>query len=185
MIQPSEPTVVNPYSPSAEATAPPPPALAVPLDGEIREQFQRGKNGAGWFYWIAGLSLINSLMVLSGNDRSFALGLGLTLITDSIALEASKDLGQSAIITAGVFDAIVLGLIVLCGWLSQKRMLPIFAMGMALYLLDGLLCLLLSSMMCIAIHGFALWSMWTGFLAFRQLNALERKLGTAGAGGGL
>ncbi len=185
MSQPTEPTLVNPYTSSADAEAPLPPALAVPLDGELREQFQRGKNGAGWFYWIAALSLINSLMVLSGSDTSFALGLGLTLITDNIALEASKELGQGAIITAGVFDAIVLGLMVLCGWLSQKRVLPVFALGMVLYLLDGLLCLLLSSMMCIAIHGFALWSMWTGFAAFRQLNALERQLGTAGAAGGL
>jgi hypothetical protein len=184
MSQPHE-TKVNPYTASADIDAPLPPALAVPLDGEIREQFQRGKNGAAWFYWIAALSLINSLMVLSGSDTSFALGLGLTLITDSMAVGFAQAEGapQGLIVFAGIFDAIVLALVVLCGWLSQKRVLPVYALGMGLYLLDGLLCLLLGSIMCIAIHGFALWGMWTGFTAFRQLNALERQLGTATSGG--
>jgi hypothetical protein len=186
MSQPIEPTVVNPYTASAEAEAPQPAALAVPLEGEIREQFQRGKNGAAWFYWIAALSLINSLMVLSGSDTSFALGLGLTLITDSIAVEFAKEEGaqQGLLIGAAAFDAVVLGLVVLVGWLSQKRVLAAFALGMVLYLLDGLLCLVLGSMICIGIHGFALWSMWTGFAAFRQLNALERQMGMAAPGGG-
>jgi hypothetical protein len=186
MSQPSEQTVVNPYTASAEAEVLRPAALAVPLEGEIREQFQRGKNGAAWFYWIAALSLVNSLMILSGSDTSFALGLGLTLITDSIAVGFAKEAGhQTPLIVAGVFDAVVLGLIVLCGWLSQKRVLAAFALGMVLYLLDGLLCLLLGSMICIGIHGFALWSMWTGFAAFRQLNALERQMGMAAPSGGL
>ena len=54
---------------------------------------------------------------------------------------------------------------------------------MVLYLLDGLLCLLLGSILCIAIHAFALWSMWTGFAAYRQLNVLERRMATAPGGG--
>jgi hypothetical protein len=185
MSQPTEQTVVNPYAPAAATEMPQPAALAVPLDGEIREQFQRGKNGAGWFYWIAALSLINSLMVLSGSDTSFALGLGTTLISDGLAVAFAKEEGasQAILVGAAVFDAVVLGLVVLCGWLSQKRVLPIFALGMGLYLLDGLLCLLLGSMVCIAIHGFALWCMWSGFMAFRQLNALERQLGIAAPSG--
>ena len=77
------------------------------------------------------------------------------------------------------FDATILGLFVFCGYLSQKRVLPVFAMGMAIYLLDGVLSFLLlgfSDVIGLAIHGYALWSMWSGFLAYRQLNILERQI---------
>jgi hypothetical protein len=73
-----------------------------------------------------------------------------------------------------------LGLLVLCGKLSQRRVLPIYALGMGLYFMDGLLSLLLGSIVSIVIHGYALWSMWRGFWAFRKLNRLESQLLSAG-----
>ena len=186
MSQPPDSIAANPYAaPQPVSELPPQPAVMLPMDGEIRALFERGQKGAGWFYWIAVLSLINTVMVLSGSDTSFALGLGLTLISDSIATAVSKQAGGdlTAVLIAVGFDAVVLGMVVACGWLSRKRILPIFALGMALYLLDGLLCLLLGSILCIAIHAFALWSMWTGFAAYRQLNVLERRMATAPGGG--
>lgn len=139
--------------------------------------FEQGRNGAAWFYWIAGLSLINSVIALVGGGIEFALGLSITRIADVVAVrQAAIDGGPTAIIIAACFDAVVLGLVMLCGWLSQKRILFIFAMGMFLYLLDGLLSLLFMDIVSIAIHAFAIWSMWAGFSAYRKLNALERQL---------
>jgi hypothetical protein len=180
MSESTDSAVPNPYAAPLPVSdvAPPQPAAMLPLDGEIRVLFDRGKNGAAWFYWIAALSLINTIMVLSGSDTSFALGMGVTLIVDSFAAEFAKQAGggASVIAVAVVFDVIVLGMVVLCGWLSKKRILPVFAIGMLLYLLDGLVCLLLGSIVCIAIHAFALWSMWSGFAAYRQLNVLEQRI---------
>jgi hypothetical protein len=82
-----------------------------------------------------------------------------------------------------VFDAVVLGLFVVCGYLSQRRVLPVYALGMAVYLLDGVLSFMLlgaSDFIGIAIHAYALWSMASGFLAYRQLNVLERQMMTMG-----
>jgi hypothetical protein len=177
MSQPSPLATANPYASPLAALEPPKPAVLPPLDGEIRVLFDRGKKGAAWFYWIAALSLINTVMTLTGGDTSFALGLGLTLIVDSVAASLKQPGAHgTALAIALAFDLVVLGIVVFCGWLSQKRILPVFAIGMALYLLDGLLCLLLGSIICIAIHAFALWSMWSGFVAFRQLNALEQRM---------
>ena len=187
MSQSTDSAVPNPYAaplPVSEV-APSQPAVMLPLDGEIRVLFDRGQKGAAWFYWIAALSLINTVMVLSGSDSSFALGLGVTLIVDSFAASfANQAEGNANILAVAVgFDVIVLGMVVLCGWLSKKRILPVFAIGMLLYFLDGLACLLLGSILCIAIHAFALWSMWSGFAAYRQLNVLEQRIRMPSWGG--
>jgi hypothetical protein len=147
------------------------------LEQVIRPLFERGRNGAGWFYWVAGLSAVNSIIALSGGNHGFALGLGVTLISDSAAVAgANQGLGWQVTAFAAAFDAIVLGMVVLCGWLSQKRILPIFALGMGLYFLDGRFFLLIMDVMSIAIHGFALWGMISGFNAYRKLNQIERQL---------
>jgi hypothetical protein len=176
---------VNPYAPP-EAVASSSPAGELPDDAKVRELFERGKNGAAWFYWIAGLSLVNTVMVLSEGGLAFALGLNITMIPDSIAADvALKPGGNWAVLVAAlVFDAVILGLFVLCGYLSQRRVLPIFALGMVIYLLDGVLGFLLmgfNDLIGIAIHVFALWSMWSGFMAYRELNQLQRRMMMTGA----
>ena len=185
MSQPNDPAA-NPYAPSQPVIeSAPPPAAMLLLDGEIRTLFDRGQKGAAWFYWIAALSLINTVMILSGSDTSFALGLGVTLIIDTIAASIVKQPGgNTAILAVAIgLDAVVLGMVMLCGWLSQKRVIPIFVIGMGLYVLDGLICLMLGLIVGIAIHAFALWSMWSGLAAYRQLNLLEHRMRLAAAGG--
>jgi hypothetical protein len=50
---------------------------------------------------------------------------------------------------------------------------------MFLYLLDTPLALL-TGFLGIGIHLLALWGMWSGFSAYRQLNALEQRLAMTG-----
>lgn len=38
---------------------------------------KRANSGAGWFFWIAGLSVVNSAISLLGGGWSFVLGLGI------------------------------------------------------------------------------------------------------------
>jgi len=185
MSEPTNSAAENPYAAPAAAMEPP-SAAVVPPDAAVRELFSRGKNGAAWFYWIAVLSLINSAMVLSQGGITFALGLTVTMIADLMAARAAlkPDGDTMAIAAAVVFDVVILGLFALCGRLSQRRMLSIYALGMLLYLLDGLLCLAIGMKgglkMSLLIHGYALWSMWSGFLAYRQLNVLDRQMMTMG-----
>ena len=55
------------------------------------------RSGANWFYWIAGLSVVNSLIFAFGGKVSFIAGLGLTQIVDGIF---------DAIVTAGAPSAV-------------------------------------------------------------------------------
>jgi len=155
----------------------------LPTDAVVRNLFEQGKAGAAWFYWIAGLSVVNTVMVLADGGRTFALGLGLTLVADSIAADLGLKPGGNTTVLgiALAFDAVILGLFILCGYLSQRRILPIYALGMVLYLLDGLLCLSLGLIVGIGIHAYALWSMGSGFLAYRRLNIVQQRLLTMGA----
>jgi hypothetical protein len=170
----------NPYAPpvfvdqSAPVAA---PVLSAATTAEIKALFETGKNGAAWFYWVAGLSLVNSIAVLIGAQFGFALGLSVTQIADGVAtglvLNGAPEYVRGIVFG---FNLLVLGMVAGCGWLSQKRVLPVFALGMVLYLLDGLLFLPFGDVISIGIHGFALWCMWKGFQAYRQLAKLELSL---------
>src|ERR1044071_6443875 len=55
--------------------APAPVAAVRAADAVLEKQL---KGGGSWFYWIAGLSLVNSVLALSGSETRFILGLGIT-----------------------------------------------------------------------------------------------------------
>ncbi len=150
-----------------------------PLESQIAVLMQQGRRGAGWFYSVAGFSLINSLIMLVGGGTFFVIGLGVTLIVDVGAVEAAKQNPEQAIVLKGVafaFDLFVAGVVCGFGWLAVKRWQPLFFLGMVLYLLDGLLFLMFGQIMAVAFHAYGLYCMWSGFQAYRKLAVLERQL---------
>src|SRR5438552_889686 len=139
MSAPTGPTE-NPYLTPAAVVEPQPLGPVLPPDGAVRALFEQGKNGAAWFYWIACLSVVNTIAVLAEGGLHFALGLVVTMFADAVAARAIQPGGNlTALAVALGFNAFVLGLFVICGRLSQRRILPIYALGMVLYLLDTLL----------------------------------------------
>src|SRR5215207_8255302 len=80
------------------------------------ELINRARGGANWFYWIAGLSVVNSLIFLFGGNLSFFAGLGVTQIIDQIVFQLSPGEGLGIIKVIGfAFDLIVAGVFLLCG----------------------------------------------------------------------
>jgi hypothetical protein len=133
------------------------------------------RSGANWFYWVAALSVVNSAILLGGGDRHFVIGLAVTMIVDGIANGIAQQAPDNATLIRGTaigMDAVIVVVVLLFGWLSNRRYSAIFAVGMFLYLLDGLLFILFEDWFSIAFHAFALYGMWKGFAACRQLNAL-------------
>jgi hypothetical protein len=70
------------------------------------------------------------------------------------------------------FDVIVAGLFAGAGILARRRAGWAFAAGMVLYALDGVLCGAFQEWPTLAFHVLALYFMWQGFSALRQLRAL-------------
>ena len=145
----------------------------------MRLLLQQGANGANWFYWIAGLSLINSVVMLVGGNFVFVVGLAATGIGDQMAMVIAQKTPEAALVAKGAAFAwaVIVALIVAgIGKLSGKRYLAVYAIGMGLYLVDGLLFLVFANWLSAAFHAYALYMLTRGFKAFRQLNAIDRKL---------
>jgi hypothetical protein len=133
--------------------------------------------GANWFYWIAALSLVNSAILHAGGEWSFVVGLGITQVVDAIAAVVAHEAGASAAALAkGVAitaDIAVAGIFVLFGLFARKRKTWAFAVGMALYAIDGLLFLMVGDWLSIGFHAFALVGLASGLAASRRLVALS------------
>jgi hypothetical protein len=125
-------------------------------------------SGAHWFWWIAALSLVNTVMIHSGSDTSFAIGLGFTLIADSLFREVK-------LLAFGI-DAIALGAIFALGWFGGRGHLWALVLGIALYTLDALIYVYFQEWMSVAFHGLALFYL---FRAAKQLKDALREAAAA------
>lgn len=131
------------------------------------------KLGANWFYWIAGLSVVNSVLMFSGSNWGFVIGLGITQIIGAIGVLAAEDFGPVATVIAFVFTLIAAGVFVVFGVFANKRYIWAFIVGMVIYGIDGLLFLPIQDWLSIGFHVFALFCIFNGLKAYRELRKLE------------
>jgi hypothetical protein len=141
-----------------------------------REQLAaKMRGGANWFFWIAGLSVANTAILLMEGDRHFVVGLGITQLVNAIALEIAKQAPETA--TAGKVVALVVTLLASAvvtafAFGARRGMAWLFILGMILYFFDGLLFILFGDWLSLGFHLFALWGIFGGLRAARELNAL-------------
>ena len=128
------------------------------------------KNGANWFYWIAALSVINSMIILLGGEISFIVGLGLTQIVDAIAWEFKNSGGMNLDVVFFLVSLFISGVFALFGYFSRKMMMGIYVTGMILYALDGLIFFLVGDWLSIGFHVFVLFSLYGGLKALKVIN---------------
>jgi len=180
--KPVEPTLLDVSADQPSEAVVPEIVTADPLQtvrAELAQLHARGTSGAGWFFWIAALSLINSIILLSGGDRHFVVGLGVTSIADAVARTVADQNPEVAGVAKGIafgFTVFVAAVVCLFGWLSRRPILPVFALGMILYLLDGLIYVMFQDWMSVGFHAFVLFGMWNGFNAYRQMKAMKAAL---------
>lgn len=138
------------------------------------ELIQRYRSGVRWFYWIAGLSLITSIIAMSGGRWGFIISLGTTQVIDGIAKGlAGEQFG--AINVVGLFlDLLVTGVFVGFGLLAAKKFLWAYILGMVIFLLDGLILLLFQDLLSAGFHALVLFWMFRGFQAGQELFAFEK-----------
>ena len=128
------------------------------------------KSGANWFYWIAGLSLVNSAIYAFGGDISFILGLAATQMAEGITDPAiAEGLPSFLKAVAIVINLVITGVFALFGYYANKGMAAAFIVGIVLYILDGLLYLAIGSLFAAGFHVLALVFIVRGFLASRSI----------------
>jgi hypothetical protein len=133
------------------------------------------KTGANWFYWIAGLSLINSLIIIFDGNMNFIAGLGLTQIFDAIGQEFKQDMGNTIIIITFILNLIVIGIFLLIGFFSNKKHLWAFIAGLVLYGIDGLILLYAMDIFSVLFHGIAIYFIFKGIKALNVFEKIEEK----------
>jgi len=137
---------------------------------ETAELEQKLSSGANWFYWIAGLSAVNSIANFFEAQWNFAVGLGITQFFDGLGIFLRSE-GTSTPILAAILimSLVVAGLFFVIGVFANRRIITAFVIGIIIYGADSLLMLLFMDILGIIIHAIALFFIIRGFLAARQL----------------
>lgn len=141
---------------------------------KLESQF---KAGANWFFWIAGLSLANSIIAAMGKEWGFIMGLGTTQAIDGIAKAAGG--GSAGALIALAFDLLVLAVVCLFGFLCRRGFVWAFAVGMVLYALDALVFLVIGDWFGLGFHALVLFFLFGGMSALRKLKALPPEIPAA------
>ncbi|HEY0455862.1 MAG TPA: hypothetical protein VGE41_05770, partial [Verrucomicrobiae bacterium] len=142
------------------------PAAATPgaRDAVLMDTERHIRGSGSWFYWIAGLSIVNSLAALSGAGWRLIVGLGITQVVDELGYQ----LGTNGKAVALVLNFVVAGVFVLFGWFACKKHLWAFIVGMIFYGLDGGLMALGRGWLSVAFHAYVLFRLFGGIQAIQR-----------------
>lgn len=127
-------------------------------------------NGASWFYWIAGLSILNTIVYVMGFNLNFVLGLGVTQVIDAFAYYGSGTIK----LIAFILDIIVAGIFVLFGVYAKKRHVWAFITGMIIYTADALIFVFVKDWIAVGFHVFALYWVYKGLQANNILKKINQ-----------
>ena len=147
-----------------------------PYDSVERQQLEaRMKSGAHWFYWIAALSLVTSIISLAEGNWAFLVSLGVTQVIDGVARAFASQMGWGFKVVAFGFDLIAAGLCALLGYFATKRTGWAFVVGMALYALDALLFVVFFDILPLLFHAYVLYNLFRGYQACSALVELDKQ----------
>lgn len=148
------------YASAATAVA----VESVPLSGAATASVSPQVKSAGaWFYWVAGLSLVNSISAFSGSDWRFILGLGITQMFDAIG----ANMASGGKMIALLLDLVAAGVFVFFGVFAQKAHLWAFIVGMVFFALDGIIFVIAQDWLGVGFHVFVLYCLFRGIVACR------------------
>jgi hypothetical protein len=135
------------------------------------------KSGASWFITVAVLSMVNSVLSMSGAGIRFIFGLGIAEYVDRLAHQA----GQGGFALDLIINGFVAGVFVIFWNFARKGQQWAFIVGMALYALDGLVMLYFKDILAVAFHGYGLYRIYSGMSGIPQLRNIEASMTPAGA----
>ena len=142
-----------------------------------RAQFtQQAKNGARNFYWIAGLSFLNSIITAFGGEFYLVMGLASTLFVDYFAVGLAQEMPEMTIlfkVIAVVVSLVISGVLGFLGFLAGKGRRWAYVSGLIFYAIDTVIMFALQEWRGLLIHLFFLWALFTGLRALNQLQKLE------------
>jgi len=143
-------------------------AAPVPTAAPVQNQqlTRRRRLSALWFFWVGGLTFVNTLLPFTGQHVRFVIGLGTTQLATGLAGRSGRGWAPAILL-----DLLLIGAFLLLGHFALRGQLWAFAVGIGIYALDGLIFLVARRWVGLAFHVFVLVMMVKGFLTARQLDA--------------
>jgi hypothetical protein len=134
------------------------------------------QSGARWFYWIAALTVINSMINMNGGGINFIVGLSASQFVDGLAIGYAKDFASSAVIgktIALIVNILLAGVFFMFGKFAYSKQNLAFMLGMICYGADALLGVPFGEWLGVGFHLFALFCIYGGMQANKKLQALQ------------
>lgn len=134
------------------------------------------RNGASWFFWIGGLSILNTIIFFLDGSITFTVGLGVTQLIDGFSYGLAQNAGANenlVRIIGLVLDLAIAAIFIAAGVLGLKRQRWAIIAGMALYALDTIIFIAFKEWLGVVFHVVALAGLWGGLNAILQLKKLE------------
>lgn len=135
------------------------------------------KNGAGWFLAISGLSILNSVLTMSGTKFHFIFGLGTTEIVDTIGRQS----GTTGSTLGLIVNLFIAGIFFGFWHFARQGEKWAFWTGMALYAIDGLILLPFKDILGVAFHAYALFRIYNGMQGIPVLEKVRQAMAPVGA----
>jgi hypothetical protein len=127
---------------------------------------------ANWFYWKAGLTVINSFIMMTGSLWAFFLGLGITQVFHGVAIGINQEVGEGP---GRLFHGIALvlslfcaGFVAMLGYFGRKGKRWALILGMLIFCFDAILYLVTFSIFGVVLHGFAIFMIYKGISAAKK-----------------
>jgi hypothetical protein len=152
---------------SSPRSVDPLPSVSAAAQAETTAALHKGAN---WLFLIGGLSVINTVTLISGSTWLFLGGLGVTEIAAAIAMR----LGTKGQLIGLFVNLWAIAFFVVLGFFARKGQKWAFIAGMALYAADALVVLLLQQWIMILFHGFVFFRLYQGFSSCRELHAFDK-----------
>lgn len=151
-------------------------STAATVEQKLRAE-QIVKNGAGWFLAIAGLSILNSVLTMSGANFHFIFGLGTTEIVDAIGRQS----GTTGSALGLIVNLFIAGVFLLFWNFARRGEKWAFLAGMAVYLIDGLILVPFKDFLGIAFHAYALFRIYNGMQGIPVLEEIRQRMAPVNA----
>ncbi|MGC2696228.1 MAG: hypothetical protein WA738_10605 [Candidatus Angelobacter sp.] len=132
--------------------------------------------GANWLFLIGGLSVVNTVSIISGSQWIFLGGLGVTELAAAIGMQFGTR-GQ----LVGLFVNLWATAFFVClGFFARKGQKWAFITGMTLYAADVLAVLVIQQWIMLLFHGFVFFRLYQGFSSCNQLHAFVKRSPSTG-----
>ena len=123
-------------------------------------------HGANWFFWLAILSVINSLLVYQYQLPNLPIALGITQWLDGTSAGLNPTMSTSSLILNLLIAAVLAGF----GLLARRGSDLAFVVGIFLYIVDAMLAIGLRDIFGFSVHLIGLFFLVKGLLASRHVR---------------